>query len=109
FIETLTYRYGPHTMSGDDPTRYRTEDLDNEWEKRDPLVRFRKYLKDKDLWSDEQEEEVVEKAKQEIKDALKEADSAPKQKVSDLIKIMNEQLPNNLQEQLEEYEAKESK
>src|SRR5699024_10042535 len=23
-IETLTYRYGPHTMAGDDPTRYRT-------------------------------------------------------------------------------------
>lgn len=32
-IETLTYRFGPHTMSGDDPTRYRTEDMDNEWEK----------------------------------------------------------------------------
>ncbi|MBU5273126.1 pyruvate dehydrogenase (acetyl-transferring) E1 component subunit alpha, partial [Levilactobacillus brevis] len=38
-IETLTYRYGPHTMAGDDPTRYRTSDLDNEWEKKDPLVR----------------------------------------------------------------------
>ena len=25
-IETLTYRYGPHTMAGDDPTRYRTAD-----------------------------------------------------------------------------------
>ncbi|HET7629455.1 MAG TPA: pyruvate dehydrogenase (acetyl-transferring) E1 component subunit alpha [Bacillales bacterium] len=108
-IETITYRYGPHTMSGDDPTRYRSEESENEWEKRDPLVRFRKYLKDKDLWSDEQEEEVVEKAKKEIKEALKEADSAPKQKVSDLIKIMNDKLPNNLEEQLEEYEAKESK
>ncbi|HET7615696.1 MAG TPA: pyruvate dehydrogenase (acetyl-transferring) E1 component subunit alpha, partial [Bacillales bacterium] len=64
-IETLTYRYGPHTMSGDDPTRYRSEDLDNEWEKRDPLVRFRKYLKAKDLWTDDREEEVVEKAKKE--------------------------------------------
>ncbi|BBP88995.1 hypothetical protein BsIDN1_26130 [Bacillus safensis] len=24
-IETLTFRYGPHTMAGDDPTRYRTK------------------------------------------------------------------------------------
>src|SRR5699024_9691369 len=40
-IEALTYRYGPHTMAGDDPTRYRTEDLDSEWEKKDPIVRFR--------------------------------------------------------------------
>lgn len=108
-IETLTYRYGPHTMSGDDPTRYRTEDSENEWEKRDPLVRFRKYLEGKDLWSEEQEEKVVEEAKKEIKEALKEADNTPKQKVSDLIKIMHEELPQNLQEQLEEYEAKESK
>ena len=25
-IETMCYRYGPHTMAGDDPTRYRTSD-----------------------------------------------------------------------------------
>ena len=40
-IETMCYRYGPHTMAGDDPTRYRTSDEDTEWEKKDPLVRFR--------------------------------------------------------------------
>src|SRR5699024_4823218 len=39
-IEMMTYRYGPHTMAGDDPTRYRTSDLDSKWEKKDPLVRF---------------------------------------------------------------------
>src|SRR4051794_19828393 len=52
-IETLTYRYGPHTMAGDDPTRYRTSDLDNEWELKDPLVRFRKFLEGKKLWNEE--------------------------------------------------------
>ncbi|MDN8782682.1 thiamine pyrophosphate-dependent enzyme, partial [Staphylococcus aureus] len=52
-IETLTYRYGPHTMAGDDPTRYRTSDEDSDWEKKDPLVRFRKYLEAKNLWSEE--------------------------------------------------------
>lgn len=108
-IETLTYRYGPHTMAGDDPTRYRTKDLDNEWEKRDPLVRFRKFLQEKDLWSDEEEEKVVEEAKQDVKEALKKADETPKQKVSDLISIMNDQLPRHLQEQLEEYKEKESR
>ncbi|WP_241761316.1 pyruvate dehydrogenase (acetyl-transferring) E1 component subunit alpha [Staphylococcus aureus] len=46
-IETMTYRYGPHTMAGDDPTRYRTSDEDAEWEKKDPLVRFRKFLETK--------------------------------------------------------------
>ena len=46
-IETVCYRYGPHTMAGDDPTRYRTSETDSEWEKKDPLVRFRKYLRSK--------------------------------------------------------------
>ncbi|MFD2760595.1 pyruvate dehydrogenase (acetyl-transferring) E1 component subunit alpha [Lentibacillus juripiscarius] len=108
-IETLTYRYGPHTMAGDDPTRYRTEDLNDEWEKRDPLIRFRKYLEAKNLWSEEDENKVIEEAKEEIKAAIKKADDHPKQKVTDLIDIMHEELPSNLQEQMEEYREKESK
>ncbi|WP_304650469.1 pyruvate dehydrogenase (acetyl-transferring) E1 component subunit alpha [Thalassobacillus sp. CUG 92003] len=108
-IETMTYRYGPHTMAGDDPTRYRTDEMDDEWEKKDPIVRFRKYLENKDLWSEDEENEVVEKAKEEIKAAIKEADNTPKQKVTDLISIMHEELPSNLKEQMEEYEEKESK
>jgi pyruvate dehydrogenase E1 component alpha subunit len=108
-IETLTYRYGPHTMAGDDPTRYRTDDLDNEWEKKDPIVRFRKYLEEKNLWSEEEENEVIETAKEDIKKAIKKTDDYPKQKVTDLIENMHEELPVNLQEQMEEYKEKESK
>ncbi len=108
-IETMTYRYGPHTMAGDDPTRYRSEDQDSEWEKKDPIVRFRKYLESKNLWSEEKENEVVEKAKEEIKAAIKKADGTPKQKVTDLISNMYEELPQNLREQYEQYSAKESK
>lgn len=107
-IEALTYRYGPHTMAGDDPTRYRTEELNDEWEKKDPLVRFRKFLENKNLWSEEQENKVIEQAKEEIKEAIKETDKYPKQKVTDLISFMYEELPPHLQEQMEEYQAKES-
>jgi len=108
-IETLTYRYGPHTMAGDDPTRYRTSDLDNEWEKKDPLVRFRKFLENKGIWNEDKENEVIEKAKEDIKEAIKQADAAPKQKVTDLMSIMYEEMPHNLKEQYEIYQAKESK
>src|SRR5699024_6863781 len=108
-IETMTYRYGPHTMAGDDPTRYRTSDLDSDWEKRDPLVRFRAYLEGKGLWSEEQENEVIEQAKADIKEAIKKADKYPKQKVSEYIEHMYEEMPVNLQEQIEEYKKKESK
>ncbi|WP_332650489.1 pyruvate dehydrogenase (acetyl-transferring) E1 component subunit alpha [Lysinibacillus sp. 54212] len=109
-IETMTYRYGPHTMAGDDPTRYRTGDLDTEWGAKDPIVRFRKYLEAKGLWSLEKEEEVIERAKEDIKEAIKKADEAPKQKVSELIENMYRgDLPGNLQEQLAIYKEKESK
>ncbi len=107
-IETLTYRYGPHTMAGDDPTRYRSEDLDDEWEKKDPIIRFRIFLENKGLWSEEKENEVIERAKEEIRDAIKQADQVDKQKVTDLISIMYEELPSHLQEQMEEYKEKES-
>lgn len=108
-IETLTYRYGPHTMAGDDPTRYRTSDLDNEWEKKDPLVRFRKFLEKKGIWNEEKENEVIERAKEDIKEAIKKADEAPKQKVTDLMENMYEQMPKNLEEQYAIYKEKESK
>ncbi|MBW8348690.1 pyruvate dehydrogenase (acetyl-transferring) E1 component subunit alpha [Bacillus sp. IITD106] len=108
-IETLCYRYGPHTMAGDDPTRYRTSDTDSEWEKKDPLVRFRNYLVNKGIWNEEKENEVIEQAKEDIKVAIKKADETPKQKVTDLISNMYEELPNNLQEQYEIYKEKESK
>ncbi len=108
-IETVTYRYGPHTLAGDDPTRYRSEELDNEWAKKDPLIRFRKFLEKKGLWSEEEENKVIEEAKAEVKAAIKEADAVEKQTVTDLMSIMYEELPSNLQEQMEEYKAKESK
>ncbi|WP_252503732.1 pyruvate dehydrogenase (acetyl-transferring) E1 component subunit alpha [Sporosarcina sp. Marseille-Q4943] len=109
-IETMCYRYGPHTMAGDDPTRYRTSDTDSEWEKRDPLIRFRKYLEGKGIWNEEMENEVIERAKEEIKEAIKKADAAPKQKVTDFMKIMYKgDMPFNLQEQFDLYTEKESK
>src|SRR5699024_3365592 len=92
-IEAKTYRYRPHTMDEDDPTRYRTKDLNTEWEKRDPLVRYRKYLEEKSLWSEEEENDVIERAKEDIREAIKKADAYPKQKVTELIENMYENLP----------------
>ncbi len=108
-IEALTYRYGPHTMAGDDPTRYRKGEEQSEWEKLDPLVRFRTFLEGKGQWSEKDEEAVIEEAKQAVADAIKQADAQPKMKVSDLIDVMYETLPPGLEEQKAEYLAKESK
>ena len=47
---------------------------------KDPIVRFRKFLEAKGLWSQEVEETVIEEAKEDIKQAIAKADQAPKQK-----------------------------
>ncbi|MCF6092927.1 pyruvate dehydrogenase (acetyl-transferring) E1 component subunit alpha [Microaerobacter geothermalis] len=108
-IETLTYRFGPHTLAGDDPTRYRTLEETNEWEKRDPLIRFRKYLEKKKLWTEEDENRVIEEAKQAVADAIKKADEYEKMTIPGLIDSMFEELPSYLQEQKALYSVKEGK
>jgi len=52
FIECLTYRMGPHSSS-DDPTRYRSNEEVESWGKKDPLVRFERYLRRSEILTDE--------------------------------------------------------
>jgi pyruvate dehydrogenase E1 component alpha subunit len=62
-VECVTYRMAVHTTA-DDPKRYRTEKEVDKWRKRDPIVRFQKYLVDKGLLSEDKiagiESEVLE-------------------------------------------------
>lgn len=106
-IETLTSRFGPHSLSGDDPKRYRDQASFDEWDKKDPLIRFRNFLTDKGLLTEEQEVAMIEKFDEEIREAVKLADSMPKQKVSDFLKNMFEEPTNVIKEQIAYYEAKE--
>jgi pyruvate dehydrogenase E1 component alpha subunit len=108
-IECLTYRFGPHTMAGDDPTRYRTNEELGEWEKNDPLIRFRKYLEAKGLWSEEDENKVIEEAKQAVSEGIKKADETAKMTIEGLIDTMFETLPDDLVEQKAEYGKTEGK
>lgn len=108
-IEAITFRYGPHTMSGDDPTRYRTRDTEEVWERKDPLIRFRTYLEGKNLWSQEDEERAIEDAKNAVNEGLKKADEAPKMSIPGLIDSMFEQLTPTLAQQRAEFSGQEGK
>lgn len=108
YIECMNYRLGPHSMSGDDPTRYRSNDEPTQYEKKEPLYRFRKFLESKGLWTAEDEEKVIEEAKQTVNAEVKKADATPKMKVSEVIDHIFEELPPLLKEQKEEY-AKEGR
>ena len=57
---------------------------------------------------EDKENEVIERAKSEIKTAIKEYDNTDKQTVTSLMDIMYEDMPQNLSEQYEIYKEKES-
>ena len=50
-IECVTYRLGVHTTA-DDPTKYRSAEEVEAWERKDPLTRFAAYLQKKNLLED---------------------------------------------------------
>ena len=64
-IEAVTYRLGVHTTA-DDPKKYRSDDEVKEWEKKDPLIRFKAYLEKKKILNDK----IEQKLRDEIKAAL---------------------------------------
>ncbi|MBP1930952.1 pyruvate dehydrogenase (acetyl-transferring) E1 component subunit alpha [Ammoniphilus resinae] len=102
-IEAITYRYGPHTMAGDDPSRYRNSKEEEEWKAKDPLIRFRKFLTEKGLWSEAEEYQVVEEAKLTIAEGIKKADETAQMTIPNLIDSMFETTPEHLEEQKREF------
>ena len=60
-IEAITYRLGAHTTT-DDPTRYRTSDELDMWKAREPIGRYRAFLEQAGLWSEELEADVQAEA-----------------------------------------------
>jgi len=76
-IECVTYRMKMHTTA-DDPKKYRKEEEVEKWKERDPITRFRKYLKDKGLLSDDKIKELENSIQEEIKSAVKRAEEMMK-------------------------------
>jgi pyruvate dehydrogenase E1 component alpha subunit len=72
-IENVTYRLSVHTTA-DDPTKYRSAEEVEEWEKKDPIPRFQNYLKQKNLLSDDDIEHLEQEINEEIRAAVSEAE-----------------------------------
>jgi pyruvate dehydrogenase E1 component alpha subunit len=100
-IEAYTYRMGNHTTS-DDASRYRTEAEVNDWSRRDPIERFRLYLKDKGLWDEAFEGSVQREAEGLINRAVEEAESTPPPRPEDLFIHTYKEMTPELSAQLAE-------
>ena len=72
-IECVTYRITMHTTA-DDPKRYRTEDEVEKWKKKDPLVRFEKYLTDKGVAAKDTFQALETEVKEDIQTAVDRAE-----------------------------------
>ena len=68
-IEAYTYRMLMHTTA-DDPTRYRIQQEVDEWAKKDPILRFRKYVDGRGLWDDARQTAFEAQVKGEIEQAV---------------------------------------
>ncbi len=102
-IEAVTYRMGPHSSS-DDPTRYRTKEELEEWQKRDPITRFRRYLEKKRIWSESDEKKAQEDTNHEIDEAIAYAEKIPRPALETLFTDVYSDMPWHLEEQLRQLQ-----
>lgn len=102
-IEAVTYRKGAHTTS-DDPTKYRSKDEEELWDKKDPVKRLRNYLLSKGLWNLEQEEKLIEQYKKEIDRIFIEAENHAPYALEDVFTYMYADMPDDLKKQKVEHE-----
>jgi pyruvate dehydrogenase E1 component alpha subunit len=77
-IEFCTYRLSVHTTA-DDPTKYRSEEEEKEWQERDPLPRFQGYLRSLGLLDDAVLEDLEREIETKIDAAWKEASAKMEQ------------------------------
>jgi TPP-dependent pyruvate/acetoin dehydrogenase alpha subunit len=73
-IEALTYRPGPHSTA-DDPTKYRSAAELQEWEAKEPLPRFRRYLEAKGVVDAPVHAKLEAEVDAEVRDAIERAEA----------------------------------
>ena len=74
-IECLTLRMEGHAVHDD--AFYVPKEMFEEWAKRDPLERFRTWLRENADFTDEQEDEIRGEVKKLLNDAVKRAEESP--------------------------------
>lgn len=103
-IEAYTYRLGAHTTS-DDPTKYREDEEVEKWKPKDPIPRFKIYLKNKGILTDEWEEKTLDELEKEVMATFESIENKSDTEIEDIFKYHYETMPPQLEEQLNEYKS----
>ncbi|WP_264843676.1 pyruvate dehydrogenase (acetyl-transferring) E1 component subunit alpha [Caldinitratiruptor microaerophilus] len=86
-IEAITYRYGAHTTA-DDPTRYRPDEELKEWQARDPITRYRRFLLDRGLLDEAADRQLQEQVAAEVDAAVEQLEAmspTPPERIFDIV------------------------
>ncbi|KAG2197832.1 hypothetical protein INT47_009713 [Mucor saturninus] len=95
-IEAMTYRIGHHSTS-DDSTKYRDrKEVEERAQFDNPVTRLRRYLENKNWWSQEQEDAYRKKVKKEILTSFTAAEKRKKPAIKHLFTDVYDELTPNL-------------
>ncbi len=79
-IEVQSYRWFGHSTA--DAGVYRTKEEVDEWKKKDPIKKYRAYLTENKIATDEELDALVAQVKKEVEDAVEFAQSSPDPELS---------------------------
>jgi 2-oxoisovalerate dehydrogenase E1 component alpha subunit len=102
-LEMYSYRQGAHSTS-DDPRAYRKQEEVDQWMKKDPIERFKKYLVGRGMWNDADETAARNDVVQRLSEAIDRAEKAPRPTVDSLFGDVFKDKPQHLVEQQAELE-----
>ena len=94
-IEAETYRLGDHTTA-DDARRYRDDQELESWKAKDPMIRLRKFLTAKGLWTDAKQQAAEDAAKILVADVVKFSENIEKPSTDDMFNFLYETIPEGL-------------
>lgn len=107
-IEAVTYRLCDHTTS-DDASIYRDPKEFEEWQKKEPVLRFKKFLDSKGLWFAADEEKLNAEVKESLEIAAAMLESQAKPTPEEIFGFAYDTTPSNLKWQLNDLKGTISK
>ena len=103
-IEAVTYRLGVHTTA-DDPTKYRSQEEVEKWEKLDPIPRYQGYLVKRRILNKKLIDQIEAEVQADIAAAVERYEAAQDVDPLDTFDYTYAKLPPELVEQREEFKA----
>ncbi|MEL0036207.1 MAG: 3-methyl-2-oxobutanoate dehydrogenase (2-methylpropanoyl-transferring) subunit alpha [Gammaproteobacteria bacterium] len=106
-IEWVTYRAGAHSTA-DDPSKYRPVNDYDDWPLGDPIDRLKGYMIKRGIWDEEQHTAMTEALTDEVKAAVKEAESygtlskGPHPGADEMFNHVFKEMPDHLRRQRQE-------